>query len=74
MRLTFNDSTAKLPDYQYRGLWISHYKGGWVVDGDNNIYYSLDHAYNAIDERLGGVPRKGFTARHRKGIKIIGTK
>lgn len=74
MRLTFSDSTAQLPKYHYRGLRISRYAGSWTIDGDDNIYYSLDHAYNAIDKRLGGRPRKGFTARHAKGIKIIGRK
>lgn len=74
MRFTFKSITANSQPYKYRGYWVERYKGGWVFDGDNNIYYSLECAYNAIDKMLGGHAQKGAAPSRSKDIKIIGTK
>ncbi len=74
MRFTFKSNTEKFLSYKYRGYIISRYNGGWVFDGDSNIYYSLECAYNAIDKLLGGHAQKGAAPSRAKDIKIIGTK
>ena len=74
MRIVWKD-TVERKEYKYRKCFIERYKGGWIVDipGNNNIYYSIDCAHNAIDKILGGKTRKDASARHAKGIKIIGS-
>lgn len=75
MRITWKDSIS-YKVYRYRKHTISKYNGGWITDipGDNNIYFSIDCAHNAIDKILGGSTRKDASARHEKGITVIGTK
>lgn len=74
MRITWKDSIT-YKQYTYRKHTITKHGGGWIVDleGDNNIYFSIDCAHNAIDKRLGGNSQKGSSKRIAKGIKIIGT-
>lgn len=76
MRIVWKD-TPRSKDYHYRGYTLSRFQNGWVIDHpiDDNIYYSLDCAYNAIDQILCGSGRNG-TGKYRqnKGITIIGTK
>ena len=80
MRVVWKDSyvgrTKFQEGYKYRKHFIERFQGGWTIDvpGDNNIYYSIDCAHNAIDKILGGKTRKDASARQAKGIKIIGTK
>ena len=80
MRVVWKDSyvgrTKFQEGYKYRKHFIERFQGGWIVDlpGDENIYYSIDCAHNAIDNALGGKTRKDASARQSKGIKIIGKK
>lgn len=73
MRIVWRDSVAT-KEYTYRGHVAKPFRGGWVIDlpGDNNIYYSIDCAHNAIDAALGGKTRRNATSRSIKGIRIIG--
>ena len=75
-RIVWKDSSAPQKEHTYRGHVISRYKCGWIVDlpEDNNIYYSLTCAQNALDQALKGKTRRDATARHALGIRIIGTK
>lgn len=75
MRIVWKDSIT-YKEYRYRKHTIHKYKGGWAVDlpGDNNIYYSIDCAENAVDKALGGLGQKGSSKRIAKGIIIIGEK
>ena len=77
MRIVWKDSEkAASKSYKYRGHNIERHQGGWIIDipNDSNIYASTDSAWNSIDQQLGGKTRKDASARHAKGIKIIGTK
>lgn len=77
MRVIWKDSLANpCPPYEYRKIGITRYKKGWIlgIEGNNNIYASVDCAKNAIDEILGGTARRHVEKRLLKGIKIIGTK
>ena len=77
MRVIWKDSLANpCPTTKYRNIEIIRYKKGWIlgIDGNTNIYASQDCAKNAIDEILGGTPRRHVEKRLLKGIKIIGTK
>lgn len=75
MRVTWKDSRT-YKTYKYRGHTISKVAGGWVttVPGDEYIYYSAEHAHNAVDKLLGGKTRKANPPRHKQGIKIVGKK
>lgn len=73
MRIVWKDS-VNTKIYTYRKHTVKRQGGGWVTDlpGDDNIYYSIDCAHNAIDKALGGRTRKDASARHAKGIRVIG--
>jgi len=60
----------------YRNVTITRYKGGWVADipNDDNIYATLDCAKNAVDQLLGGNPRKTPIYRMNQGIRVVGKK
>lgn len=75
MRVVWKDSVT-YKEYRYRKHTISKYNGGWITDmpDDNNIYFSIDCAHNAVDKALGGKTRKDASARHAKGIIVIGTR
>ena len=75
MRVVWKDSIT-YKEYRYRKHTISKYHGGWITDmpDDNNIYFSIDCAHNAVDKALGGKTRKDASARHAKGIIVIGTR
>lgn len=75
MRITWKDSNQeRFKIYKYRKHTIQRHCGGWItnLEGDNNIYFSIDCAHNAIDKALGGKTRKDASARHAKGIQIVG--
>ena len=75
MRIVWKDSrTYKV--YSYRGHTIKRYQNGWITDipGDDNIYYSAEHAHNAADKILGGKTRKANPGRQALGIKVVGKK
>lgn len=70
LHITWKD-TKEYKDFKYKGMIIKRLNGGWIVEGlDNNIYYSLDCSYNAIDKSLGTEPTT--PRRIKAGIKIIG--
>lgn len=74
MRIVWRDS-REYKDVKYRGQIVSYLYGkGWVtgLPGDHNVYYDIESAENAIDKMLGGKTRKDASARHAKGIRIIG--
>lgn len=75
MRIVWKDSRT-YKTYKYRGHTIEKIPEGWITDipGDDNIYYSAEHAHNATDEILGGKTRKANPARHKLGIKVVGNK
>ena len=75
MRITWKDS-IEYKTYKYRKHLITRYKAGWITNlpGDDNVYYSIDHALNSIDKILGGKTRKANPPRQKLGIKIIGKK
>ena len=75
MRIIWKDSRT-YKTYTYRGHTIEKSPGGWItsVPDDENIYYSAESAHNAIDEMLGGRPRKGNPTRHKFGVQIVGKK
>lgn len=75
MKITWKDSRT-FKTYIYRGHTISRHPKGWVttVPGDMNIYYTAEHAHNAVDQMLGGTGRKKNPGRHKLGIIVVGTK
>ena len=76
MRIVWKDSSRTYKTYTYRGHIIEKCPEGWITDlkGDEYIYYTAEHAHNAIDKMLGGNTRKANPKRHELGIKIVGKK
>lgn len=75
MKVIWPDSRT-YKTYTYRGHTIEKCPGGWstTVPGDKYIYYSAEHAHNAVDQMLGGKTRNANPGRHKIGIKIVGEK
>lgn len=82
MRVVWKDSIKNVKTCQplfYRKIEIRRYENdnvkGWTIgiEGDRNIYARQDCAMNAINEALGGKPRKDGSRLAEAGIKIIGT-
>jgi hypothetical protein len=75
MRIAWKDSRT-YKTYTYRGYTIENTPKGWItnIPGDKYIYHSAETAHNAADKLLGGKTRKANPARHKLGIKIVGTK
>ncbi len=76
MRIVWKDS-ARSTARVYRGYEVYRFENGWVTNHpqDHHIYYSVECAYNALDEILGGNGRKGVAKyRQNKGVVIVGTK
>ena len=40
--------------YEHRSYFIIHNYGGWVIEGDFNLYKTLADTRNAIDKRHDG--------------------
>lgn len=75
MRIVWKEK-VEYKEYKYRKHYIRRYAGGWETDieGDDNIYLSIECAENAIDKMLGGDLKTGSKRRKGKGIRIIGSK
>lgn len=74
IKVVWKDS-IEWKDYVYRGITISSFGGGWVIDieGNDNIYKTKNSSINAIDSILGERHRKGAPSKRlEEGIIVIG--